>query len=115
MGTALLAEGRADEARAAFEQALAHKPDFPEAAYNLGNARRELGDLAGAIAAYRSALHLRPDYADAFCQLFYHRAQACEWDDYEADQEKRVVLGTRGTRVPPFHLLSTPAPARDHF
>ena len=56
MGTALLAGGRSKEAQAAFEQALAHRPDFPEAAYNLGNARRELGDLAGAIAAYQTAL-----------------------------------------------------------
>ena len=45
LGTALLAEGRPDEARVAFEQALAHRPDFPEALYNLGNAWRELGNL----------------------------------------------------------------------
>ena len=115
LGTALLAEGRADEARAAFEQALAHQPDFPEAFCNLGNARRELGDLTGAIAAYRDALHLRPDDAGAFSQLIYHRAQACAWDGYEADQEKLVDMARRGIRVPPFYLLSTPASASDQF
>jgi len=115
MGTALLAEGRAREALMAFEQALTHKPDFPEAFYNLGNAGRELGDLTGAITAYRNALRLRPDYADAFCQLFYHRAQACEWDDYEADQEKLVGMVRRGVRVPPFYLFSTPASASDQM
>ncbi|HEX9588577.1 MAG TPA: tetratricopeptide repeat protein [Bradyrhizobium sp.] len=115
LGTALLAEGRADEARAAFEQALAHKPDFPEAFCNLGNARRELGDLAGAIAAYRDALRLRPDDAGAFSQLIYHRAQACAWDGYEADQEKLVDMARRGIRVPPFYLLSTPASASDQL
>jgi len=115
LGTALLAEGRADEARAAFERALARKPDFPEAICNLGNARRELGDLTGAIAAYRDALRLRPDDAGAFSQLIYHRAQACAWDGYEADQEKLVDMARRGIRVPPFYLLSTPASASDQL
>ncbi|GAC1494731.1 MAG: tetratricopeptide repeat protein [Bradyrhizobium sp.] len=115
MGTALLAEGRAEEARAAFEQALAHRPDFPEAFYNLGNAWRELGDLPGAITAYRNALRLRPDDADAFSQLAYHRAQACEWDNYEADQARLLGMVRRGVRIPPFYLLSTPASASDQL
>ena len=115
LGTALLAEGRADEARAAFEQALAHQPDFPEAFCNLGNARRELGDLTGAIAAYCDALRLRPDDAGAFGQLIYHRAQACAWEGYEADQEKLVDMARRGIRVPPFYLLATPASASDQL
>ena len=115
LGTGLLAEGRADEARAAFEQALAHQPDFPEAFCNLGNARRELGDLTGAIAAYRDALRLRPDDAGAFSQLIYHRAQACAWDGYEADQEKLVDMARRGIRVPPFYLLATPASASNQL
>jgi predicted O-linked N-acetylglucosamine transferase (SPINDLY family) len=115
MGTALLTEGRAEEARAAFEQALLHRPDFPEAFYNLGNASRELGHLAEAIAAYRNALRLRPGYADAFTQLAYHRALACEWDDYEADQQKLVAMVREGVRVPPFYLLSTPASASEQL
>ncbi|WP_291686561.1 tetratricopeptide repeat protein, partial [Bradyrhizobium sp.] len=115
MGTSLLAEGRADEARVAFEQALTHKPDFPEAFYNLGNALRERSDLSGAIAAYRNALRLRPDYADAFSQFVYHRALACDWDHYEADQKKLVDMVRRGDRVPPFYLLSTPASASDQL
>ncbi len=115
IGTALLAVGRADEARMAFEQALTHKPDFPEAFYNLGNAWRERGDLSGAIAAYRNALRLRPDYADAFSQLVYHRAQACDWDNSEAEQEALVEMVRRGVRVPPFSLLSTPASASDQL
>jgi protein O-GlcNAc transferase len=113
MGTALLAAERPEEARAAFEQALTHRADFPEALYNLGNARRELGDLAGAIAAYRNALQLRPDDANAFSQLTYHRAQACDWDGFEADQVKLVAMVRDGVRVPPFYLLSTPASASD--
>ncbi len=115
LGTALLAQGRPDEARGAFEQALARRSDFPEAFYNLGNARRELGDLSGAITAYRNALRVRPDYADAFSQLLYHRAQACEWDNYEADQEKLVGMVRRGIRVPPFYLFLTSASASNQL
>jgi protein O-GlcNAc transferase len=115
LGTAWLAEGFSDKAHDAFERALTHKPDFPEASYNLGNASRELGDLTGAIAAYRDALRLRPDYADAFSQLTYHRAQACDWDGYDADQEKLLGMVRRGVRVPPFYLLATPASAGDQL
>jgi predicted O-linked N-acetylglucosamine transferase (SPINDLY family) len=115
LGTALLAEGRAEKAKAAFEQALAHRFDFPEAFYNLGNAWREIGNLTEAIAAYRNALRLRPDYADALSQLTYHRAQACDWDNYEADQDKLVDMARHGVRVPPFYLFSTPASASDQL
>src|SRR6266404_7230463 len=115
MGAALLAEGRASEAQVAFEQALTHKADFPEAFYNLGNARRELGNLAEAIAACQNALRLRPDYANAFSQLVYHRAQACEWNNYHADQKKLLEMVRHGVRVPPFYLLSTQASASDQM
>src|SRR5260370_1058552 len=115
VGTALLAQARFEEARAAFQQALTHRPDFPEAFYNLGNAWRELGNLSEAIAAYRNALRLRPDYADAFGQLAYHRAQACAWDDYTADQEKLLGMVRQGVRIPPFYLLSTPASAGEQL
>jgi predicted O-linked N-acetylglucosamine transferase (SPINDLY family) len=115
MGAAYLAQGRPEEARAAFEQALIHKPDFAEAFYNLGNAGRELGHLSEAIAAYRNALRHRPNYADAFSQFVYHRAQACEWDNYQADQDKLLDMVRAGTRVPPFYLLSTPASASDQL
>jgi len=115
MGTALLAEGRPDDARESFERALAHRSDFPEAFYNLGNAWRETGHLAEAIAAYENALRLRPDYADAFSQLAYHRAQACDWADFESDQARLIGMVRQGVRVPPFYLLSTPASASDQL
>ena len=53
-------------------------PDFPtgisadaeaERLFQLGNAREEQGDSAGAIAAWRRALDLRPDYPEALNNL----------------------------------------------
>jgi protein O-GlcNAc transferase len=115
MATALLADGQPAEARGAFEQALACRRDFPEAAYNLGNALRELGDLEGAIATWRGALRLRPDDADAFSQLVYHRALACAWDNRDAEQAKLLEMVRSGIRVPPFYLFATPASAADQL
>jgi protein O-GlcNAc transferase len=115
MGAALLAAGRPNEALEAFQQALALKPEFPEALYNLGNVWRELGNLEQAIAAYRNALGLRPDYADAFAQLVYHRWRACDWENYDASQDKMVDMVRQGIRVPPFYLLSTSASPADQL
>jgi protein O-GlcNAc transferase len=108
-GIALLARGQPIEAVTAFQRALALKPDYAEAFYNLGNAWRELGKPEGAIAAYGQALRLRPDDADAFAQLAYQRWRACDWSDYDADQQKMRDLVRQGTRVPPFFLLATNA------
>ena len=116
LGAALLAQLRLDEAATALQQALALKPDYPEAFYNMGNAWRELGKLEGAIAAYDTALRLRPNYTDAFSQLVYHRWCACDWADYEADQEKLLDMVRRGVaRVPPFYLLATRAHPADQL
>jgi len=71
------ARGRPWAAAEAVLQALAAKPDFPEAWYNLGNARACLDgagqgagrNARGAETAYRMALALQPDYAEAFAAL----------------------------------------------
>ena len=115
MGTALLSEGRLEEAKEAIQHALALREDFPEAVYNLGNAAREFGDLAGAIGAYEHALRLRPGYAEAYCQLTYHRRQACAWGSFDADDDGMLDLVRRGARVPPFFLLTTRASAADQL
>jgi protein O-GlcNAc transferase len=111
----LLAKGCPNEALTALQQVLALKPDFPEALYNLGNVWRELGNSEEAISAYQEALRFRPDYADAFCQLAYHRWRACDWEDYQASQDKLLDMVRKGGRVPPFYLLSTRASPADQL
>jgi len=39
--------------------------------------------LPEAIEAYRTALDLKPDYHDAFCNLVHVLQSVCDWTDYE--------------------------------
>ncbi|MFQ5777079.1 MAG: tetratricopeptide repeat protein [Terriglobia bacterium] len=69
LGLELLEKGRVDGALAAFERALALKPDFPAAFHNLGLALAAKGQHAAALDAYREALHLDPDFRAALNSL----------------------------------------------
>lgn len=62
-GYDLQSEGRLAEAIACYEQVVARDPRDWEIWNNLGNARRDAGDLAGAIDALTIARDLRPDLA----------------------------------------------------
>ena len=71
-GTLELAAGLAgpaaaslEEAAAALETAPEPLPLAPEVHYNLGNARFDGGDAAGAVTAFEQALRLDPDHAGA--------------------------------------------------
>ncbi len=65
LGTLLLETGRAPEAMADLERAVALKPDLPEGQFNLGNALRAAGRLDEAVGRYEAALRARPDYPEA--------------------------------------------------
>jgi protein O-GlcNAc transferase len=57
--------GRLDDALAAFEQALALDPAYPQAHFNRGAVLQRLGRLDAAAEAYRRAINLRPGYVEA--------------------------------------------------
>jgi len=57
---------RPDVALDLLGKALAVRPDFPEAWFDLGNTQQARGQLAAAIAAFRRAIALRPAYAGAY-------------------------------------------------
>ena len=69
LGIALQAQGRLDQAVAAYRQAVALDPDLAEAHNNLGTALREQGRPDEAAACYRRAIELRPDYPEAHNNL----------------------------------------------
>ena len=58
-----------EEAIRYYTAALALRPGTPETCVDLGNALWKIGDLDGAIGAYRDALDGHPDYAGAHDQL----------------------------------------------
>ena len=58
---ALFEQGRAQDAAAAYQQALDLDPGHSEAGFNLGAALAELGDLEGAVDAFRGLIDRQPD------------------------------------------------------
>jgi FOG: TPR repeat len=52
-----------------FRRAIALRPQFADAHYNLGNALRRVEQPDAAIAAYRAAIDFRPNYRDAMFNL----------------------------------------------
>src|SRR6516164_1795981 len=56
-----------DEKLRFYTEALRLKPDYADAFNNRAVARRDKGDLDGALADCNEALRLKPDYALAFC------------------------------------------------
>ena len=68
-GVVLQKACRSMDAAAAYEKAIRLNPRYAEACGNLGNALREMGDLAGAVSAYQHALTLNPSHADTHNNL----------------------------------------------
>jgi TPR repeat protein len=65
LATALMARQDAGAARVELEEALRRQPDLLQARYALGIVRYTLGDLPGAIDAYRRVLTVDPRHHDA--------------------------------------------------
>jgi Tfp pilus assembly protein PilF len=69
LGVFLAGRGRTEEAIAHYQRALAARPNLTAAWNRLGDARRECGDLPGAIDAYRRVLELDPSRARGYQPL----------------------------------------------
>jgi tetratricopeptide (TPR) repeat protein len=69
LGNVFLAQGRAPEAKIAWQIAVARDPAFAEAWYNLAMAAEDERQHDLAIAEYRRAVQAQPDYADAHFNL----------------------------------------------
>ncbi len=65
-GLAMVTLNRKDTAIAAYRQALALRPNYPEAHNNLGIVLYSLGQYDAAIQHYTRAIGLKPDYIDAY-------------------------------------------------
>jgi len=65
LGNVFQAQGRASEAKVAWQIAVARDPAFAEAWYNLALAAEDDGHADLAVAQYRRAVQAQPEYADA--------------------------------------------------
>ena len=81
-GVAFFQNGFLDEAAQAFQQAIAEKPDDPEALYNLGTVYLRRNSLIEAEQYLEEAVNLRPNYPEAWNNLGMIAAQ--EGDDPKA-------------------------------
>jgi len=68
-GVCYKAIDRLDAAVKSFEKAVALKPDYIEACYNLGVTLKELGQPDAAVKCYEKAVALKPDHANAHNNL----------------------------------------------
>lgn len=62
---------RLDEAEECFHRALALEPSFAEAHYDYGNLLQREGRIGEAVARYRAAIDLKPDFMRAHSNLVY--------------------------------------------
>lgn len=53
---------------------------------------KDSGNIPEAIASYRTALKLKPDFPDAYCNLAHCLQIVCDWTDYESRMKKLVNI-----------------------
>ena len=61
--------GQFDLALKYYEKAIAIKPDYAKAHFNLAGTLEDLGQLEDSVNSYKKALEIEPDYAEAFNNL----------------------------------------------
>lgn len=53
---------------------------------------QDSGNIPEAIQSYRTALKLKPDFPDAYCNLAHCLQIVCDWTDYDARMKKLVNI-----------------------
>jgi len=111
LGTLYMKAGRAADARAAFERALALKPDDADANNSLGALLAQNGELPAAVERFNAALQAKPDFPDALNNLgfalfqmgrpadayeLYQKALALQPDFPEALNNVGIFFGRQG-------------------
>lgn len=99
LGVLRVQERKAELGAPLIERAIELRPDAAAYHSNLGNARRALGDNAGAMRAYRHALELDPQLLDALSNLGAALRERGELVEARAVLERAYALQPRHAAV----------------
>jgi predicted O-linked N-acetylglucosamine transferase (SPINDLY family) len=102
--------GRIKEAEECFRKAVELQPDFVEALTNLGTNLAHQGRREEALTLTREALRINPASPDALSSFFFEQRRLCDWQDFEATQNKLRELVRSGARISPFPFLTANTP-----
>ena len=98
-GEALLGLGRESEALAAYDHALALRPEFPDALSALGTLCLRLGRFQQAAAAFSRLFELAPGRDFARGTRLHARLQTCDWSDYDEEIQAIITAVDDGIRA----------------
>jgi predicted O-linked N-acetylglucosamine transferase (SPINDLY family) len=116
LASALLNLKRPEEALEHYDWALKLAPGFAGVHHNRGNLLQMLGRHAEAARAFEQLLTAMPDADFALGNLVHSRAQACDFSDFQATQQRlaqSVRSGRRAAR--PFAFLAVSASAAEQL
>ena len=86
-----------DDAVKSYEKAVAIKPDYADAHFNLGNILRDLGELDGAIKSYVKTIEIMPEYDEAQYNLGVTLQQLGQLDEAIEQYEKALSINPENT------------------
>ena len=88
-----------DDAVKSYEKAVAIKPDYADAHFNLGNILRDLGELDGAIKSYGKTIEIMPDYDAAQHNLGVALQELGQFDEAIEHYEKALSINPDNTEL----------------
>jgi tetratricopeptide (TPR) repeat protein len=92
LATALSQTNQMEQAVQRYHEALAIKPDFAEAWFNLGVAQHRVNKLTEAADAYRKAIEFRPRYIEALINLGQIDAMQGRFDEAQRRLEAALAI-----------------------
>lgn len=113
LGSAFNAIGYPEEARRAFEAALAIHADFPMALAGLGNVLLQAGDTAGARRSFERALAIKPQFPQALAALADLALREHAREEAEALARQALALSPDGG--PALLVLAQIEAAREEY
>ena len=107
---------RYDDAFAAYDKALALKPDLAEAWGGRGNVFADLKRHDDAFAAYDKALALKPDLIGIEGARLHSKMNICDWSNFSIECEHLISsVKNSKTNTAPFAFLAISASPEDQI